>query len=88
MTDDEIRQLLQGITPISGMDRVHRGYTAIRAEAISQAGGDPVEVEAWIKTHDGETNLPYPIRDRLPAHRGQQPIAATRYHLVPKAELK
>jgi hypothetical protein len=79
MTDDEIRELLAELEGVSGR---WRGEKCVRRDRVAQRGGDPDEVDAWVRRSGGRIER-YELVSSLPPHRGQQQVREVLVYIVP-----
>ncbi len=83
---DPIKKLLAGCTPALFMGNP-TGTVAIMENKVVDAGGDPEEVLAWVREHDGYPDKTFPVNTR----HGLSPKAkqsAKRYFVIPEDALK
>jgi len=86
MEDEEIRGLLAGIEPLMGIQMpIPPNMSALPASAVTEAGGDADEVEAWVKKRLGWAKR-IPVQFMPPEHTSsdRDPVV----FLVPDKELE
>ncbi|MGH2918432.1 MAG: VOC family protein [Solirubrobacteraceae bacterium] len=86
MDDEEIRSLLAGIEPLMGIQMpIPPNMSAVPADAVVEAGGDPEEVEAWVKQRLGWAKR-IPVQFLPPEHSSADRTPMV--FLVPDKELQ
>lgn len=84
MNDEQIRELLAGIEPLQDIPMaIPPNMTALPVSAVVDAGGDPAEVEAWVKRRLGWAKR-IPPQFLAPGATSEQPLIL----LVPDKELQ
>jgi hypothetical protein len=84
--DDPIRTLLAEISPALFLGNP-AGTVAIMQQKVIDAGGDPDEVLAWVKEHDGFLDKTFGVRTQQGFD--MRPKAASKhYYVVPEDALK
>jgi hypothetical protein len=82
MTDDEIRELLQGLPEVSGWrPRTERAWLR-----TGQPSVDLAEVDEWVTRSGGRIEEHQPSRT-LPPYPGQPPIPTQTLYILPRAVL-
>ncbi|MGH2918435.1 MAG: hypothetical protein ACRDLS_07525 [Solirubrobacteraceae bacterium] len=83
---DPIKKLLAGCTPALFMGNP-TGTVAIMEDKVVAAGGDPEEVLAWVREHDGYPDRSFPVSKRHGLSPKPQQ-SSKRYFVIPADALK
>jgi len=85
--DDPIRELLKGLAPALFLGNP-KGTIAIWQSKVVDAGGDPDEVEEWVREHGGYPDKSFATSTRVGRGPTLKPREASKpYYVIPEDEL-
>ena len=86
MTDDPIRTLLAGLTPVPFIWS-RKGTVVFMDEQVRAAGGDSKAVAEWVEAHAGDVDRTVPQTGNRRAISMIPKAQSKTYYVVPESEL-